>query len=255
MSRFACTLERVLRGVRSLLIAGALALVVVASAVAAWGGSDPPHNYRIPAVPYSCTPAPLGKACVNAAVYYLDKARAKVGLPAYKLPADFPSLTPAKQMFILANLDRIQYGLPPITGLTAALTHDALVGVEAGTDPSPSDTTNVSAWRSNWAAGYRNAPMAYEAWLWDDGVSSGNVECTATNTSACWGHRHNVLWKFGSGAVLAMGAVAGWGPGHGKGYGMLLVGGTAAYKPTYTYTWTQAVADGAGTHKYNPGTP
>jgi hypothetical protein len=233
-----------------------LALVVVVSAAAAWGGSDPPHNYRVSAVPYYCTSTPMGKRCINAAVYYLDKARAKVGLPAYKLPADFPSLTPGEQMFILTNLDRVQYGLPPITGLTAALTHDALVsGVALGTDPSPSNTTNVQTWRSNWAAGYRNAPFAYEGWLWDDGPGSGNLDCTATVTSGCWGHRHNVLWKFGSSAVLAMGAAQGWGPNHGKGYAMLLVGGYPGYKPTYGYTWAKAVADGAGKNTYHPGSP
>jgi hypothetical protein len=189
-------------------------------------------------------------------VYYLDKARAKVGLPAYKLPANFRSLTSAQQLFILTNLDRIQYGLPPIAGMTAALGADALVrGVVPGTDPSPSNTTNVLGWTANWAAGYRNAPFAYEAWMWDDGLGSSNVDCTKANTSGCWGHRHDILWKFGSTAVTAMGAATGIGPGHGRGYAMLLVGGNAGYKPTYSYTWAKAVAAGAGTHKYNPGKP
>src|SRR5438067_12583285 len=104
------------RGVRSLVVAGALALVVVASASADWGGSNPAQNYAPGKMPLACHPAPTGKTSIDAAVYYLDRARAKVGQPAYALPADFASLTPTRQMFILANLDRVQYGLPPVGG-------------------------------------------------------------------------------------------------------------------------------------------
>jgi hypothetical protein len=235
-------------------IAGVLALIAVASAAAGWAGTDPAQNYPISTLPVACAKAPTGKKCINAGVYYLDKARAKVGLPAYKLPADFPSLTPAEQMFILTNLDRVQYGLPPITGLTAALSQDALVrGVKAGADPSPSSTAGVKAWNANWAGGWSNAPMAYEGWMWNDGVGSANIDCTAAHKSGCWGHRHNILWKFGANAVLAMGAAAGVGPSHGPAYAMILVAGGASYKATYSYTWSSAVADGAGTNSYKPG--
>lgn len=235
-------------------IAGVLALIAVASAAAGWAGTDPTKNYPIGNVPTACLKAATGKTCINAGVYYLDKARAKAGIPPYKLPADFPALTPAEQMFILTNLDRVQYGLPPITGLTAALGQDALLrGVDAGTDPSPSTTAGVKAWNANWAAGWYNAPMAYEGWMWNDGVGSGNIDCTSANKSGCWGHRHNILWKFGSGSVLAMGAAAGFGPSRVRGYAMILVSGGASYKPKYFYTWSQAVADGAGTNVYKPG--
>ena len=237
-----------------LAIAGVLALIAVASAAAGWAGTDPTQNYPIRNLPTACVKAPTGKRCINAGVYYLDKARAKVGLPAYNLPADFPSLAPAEQMFILTNLDRTQYGLPPITGLTAALNKDALVrGVKAGMDPSPSSTAGVKAWRANWAGGWYNAPMAYEGWMWNDGPGSGNIDCTAAHKSGCWGHRHNILSRFGSGAVLAMGAAAGSGPSHGLAYAMILVAGGASYKATYSYTWSSAVADGAGKNSYKPG--
>jgi hypothetical protein len=248
-------MERVLRGVRGLLGAGALALIFVASASAGWAGSDPAQNYPLGKLPPACDTSPLGKTCVNAAIYYLDRARAKLGQPAYKLPTDFPLLTPAQQMFILTNLDRIQYGLPAITGLTAQLGNDALTtGVQKAADPSPSVST-LSGWTGNWAAGYRNAPMAYNDWMFNDGLGSFNIDCTASNQSGCWGHRHDILWTFTRGSVLAMGGAAGLGPQGGRAYAMLLVGGWASYHPTYTYTWKQAVADGAGTTTYNPGVP
>ena len=40
---------------------------------------------------------------------------------------------------------------------------------------------------------------------------------------------------------------------HHRGYTYLFVGGNASYRPTFTYTWKQAVKDGAGTNTYDPG--
>ena len=230
----------------------ALALVVVASGSAAWGGKDPPHKTRIGRLPSQCRGAPTGKECINAAVYYLDKARSRVHLPPYALPANFPSLPPPRQLFILVNLDRVQYGLPPFPGMTAQLDHDALVsGVWRADDPHPSHTTGLNAWWPGWAGAFHNAPMAYETWVWNDGLGSTNPRCTPSDHSRCWGHRHSVLWKYGP--VLAMGAAAGRDSRHHRGYTYLFVGGNAAYTPTYTYTWKQAVEDGAGTNTYDPG--
>jgi hypothetical protein len=235
------------------LVVGALALVFAAAAAASWAGSDPAHNYRLGSMPSACQKAPRGKVCINAGVYYLDKARAKLGLPAYALPADFPSLTPAEQAFILTNLDRLQYGLPPIPGLSGALNRDAYSrGVRPDADPSPSSTAHLIAWNANWAGWDHNIVEAYENWMYNDGMGSGNIDCTQSNHRGCWGHRHNVLWKFGRTTILAMGAAGGKGRDGKTSFAMLLVGGSTGYAPSYTYTWTKAVADGAGTNVYNP---
>jgi hypothetical protein len=94
--------------------------------------------------------------------------------------------------------------------------------------------------------------------MYDDGLGSPNVDCTASHRSGCWGHRHDILWAFGPSDVLAMGAASdGWS------YVLLLVAGFPAdpswddpgYTPTYGYTWSEAVADGAGTNAYDPGAP
>jgi len=244
----------VLRAIRLLVVSCGLALVLVASASADWGGTDPSHNTPIGKVPFSCKTAPTGKECVDAGVWYLDRARARVGLPPYALPADFSSLAPGRQMFILVNLDRIAYRLPPIRGMTAKLNHDALVsGVWPADDPHLSNTTGIAVTWPGWAGGFDNTPMAYEGWMWDDGLGSKNPRCTPTDHSRCWGHRHSVLWKYGANA--AMGAAAGRDLSHHRpGYAYLFVGGSAGYRPTYSYTWHQAVADGAGTNPYDPGT-
>ena len=243
---------RRLRGL--VVVGGALALVLVASAAADWAGSDPPRNTPLGKLPYSCTTVPTGKQCIDAGVYYLDRARARVGLPPYALPADFPSLAPERQMFILTNLDRIAYGLPPIPGLTAALSHDALVsGVWRADDPYPSNATRLNTWWPGWAGAFHNVPMAYEAFVWNDGLGAQNPRCTPSDHSRCWGHRHSVLWKYGANA--AMGAAAGRDSSHHRGYAYLFVGGSAGYTPTYSYTWDRAVEAGAGTNTYDTGTP
>jgi hypothetical protein len=137
--------------------------------------------------------------------------------------------------------------------MTAALDHDALVsGVWRADDPHPSNTTGLNTWWPGWAGAFYNAPMAYEAWVWDDALGSKNPRCTPTDHSRCWGHRHSVLWKYGP--VLAMGAAAGRDSRHHRrGYAYLFVGANAGYTPAYTYTWEQAVQDGAGTNTYDPG--
>ena len=243
-----------LRVLRGLVPACVLAVACVAVASAAWGGKDPRHNTKIGRLPLSCKSAPTGMQCINAVVYYLDKARSRSHLPPYALPADFPSLSPVRQTFILTNLDRIAYKLRPIPGLTAKLSHDALVsGVWVDDDPHPSSTTGLTTWWPGWAGAFYNAPMAYEAWVWNDGLGSTNPRCTSTDHSRCWGHRHSVLWRYG--ARSAMGAAAGKDSHHHRGYAYLFVAGNSSFKPVYSYTWKQAVKDGAGTNTYDPGPP
>jgi hypothetical protein len=240
------------RGIRAFAVVGVLALVVVAAASAAWGGKDPSRGTRMLTMPSSCKASPAGKTCIDAGIYYIDKARGKAGLGPLKLPANFPSLSPTKQMFILVNLDRIAYHLTPIPGLTSALNHDALVhGVWRVDDPYPSHTSGLSVWWPGWAGAFYNVPMAYETLVWNDGLGSTNPRCTSTDHSRCWGHRHSVLWKYGSHA--AMGAAAGRGSDHKRGYAYLFVGGSSSYHPRFTYTWKAAVKAGAGTNTYDPG--
>jgi hypothetical protein len=208
-------------------------------------GSDPKTNY---AAPHPCFTN--SKSCINAGVYYLDTARKRLGQPAYKLPANFAGLSPGKQAFILTNLDRIQYHLPAIPGLTQTLDRDALVtGVDAGGDPR-STASQAPAYTANWAGPFPNLVFAYEAWMYDDGYGSPNLDCTSRHATGCWGHRHDILWNFGGGyfgtGPMAMGAAA----VQGRGYATLIVRGTGNYHPRYVYTWKQAKADGAGTHSY-----
>lgn len=235
-------------------VAAVLVLLAVAvcgglfGAGTAWAdgpaGADPTANIPIGAAPAACDQYPMGAECIAGFVVDLDRARADLGLSPYRLPADFAMLAPAQQALVLADLDRIAYGLPPITGLTAALSGDAAAGVKADYDPSSSDPS-FGYWTANWAGGYPNMVMAYYDWMYDDGPGSGNLDCTTLNASGCWGHRHDILWQFDGSGSLAMGAAAGVDPAGSTGYAMLLGEGDGTYRPSYTYTWSSAVAAGA----------
>ena len=235
-------------------IVTAVAIVLSATAASAfantWAGTDPPSNFTMPYIPQTCWSAPTGDptgpACLDFSVSVLDQARASLGQPAYVLPADFDSLSPEQQLFILTNEDRQLYGLSPVPGMTDSLSQAANTGVQTDSDPWPADGAWM-AYTSNWAGGFENAVLAYEGWMYDDGPASGNQDCTSADSSGCWGHRPDILWGFESdGGPVAMGAAAGTDPSGMTSYAMLLVQGDVSYEPNYSYTWAQALADGAG---------
>ena len=244
-----------MRGVRLLC---SIVVTTLSIAAPAWAdgpvGSDPAQNFPLGPMPVSCNSQPDGAECQNAAIYYLDEARASLGQPAYALPADFTSLSPVDQDLILTDLDRTLYGLPAIPGRTMALDADASNGVTIDDDPRSSDP-DFQDYTSNWAGAFPNLEAAYELWMYNDGPGGANLDCTPNNMTGCWGHRHDILWSFSGSGALAMGAAAGSDHSGARGYAMLLGMGDGSYSPTYTDTWATAQADGAGINAYNPGTP
>lgn len=228
----------------------ALALVVtvagsLAQSAAGEGpvGANPRSNFPLRALPSPCWHAPTGAACLRASVALLDRARASLGQPRYALPRGFVSLSAPEQAFVLTNLDRRLYGLSPIPGLTRGLDRAAAAGVRALRDPRPA--AGWGAYTSNWAGGYPNIVLAYEGWMFDDGPGSGNLDCTRTNRSGCWGHRHDILWRFAPAGPLAMGAAAGRSSRGEPSFAMLLEQERPGIRPAYVYRWVQAVRAGA----------
>ncbi|HTX32660.1 MAG TPA: hypothetical protein VMD09_14855 [Solirubrobacteraceae bacterium] len=225
-----------------LAVACAVVLVIATAGSSSAAGGLPPDPASNFAPPPSCSTA---ASCLASAITVLDRARARLGQPAYRLPSDFAALTPAEQTLVLTDLDRLHYGLEPVTGLTADLDAAAAGGVRLDRDPTATIPGLITL-TSNWASGYADMPLAYEAWMYDDGPGAGNLDCVTASASGCWAHRHNILWPFTGTGALAMGAAAGVGSGGAPGYAMLIVQGGTAYHPAYLYTWSQAVAAGAG---------
>jgi hypothetical protein len=222
---------------------------------------DPETNIGLGQLPPSCSD-PTGVECENAVIYYLNQARATMGLPPYRLPPGFPQLPADRQIFILSNVDRLAYSLPPVAGLNSQLSADAERGVAAGGDPLPSPWPyGWSSWYSNWAGSFINAPAAYFEWVYNDGFESGNIDCQQPSNAGCWGHRHNFLfqgWDEGAEVEAAMGAATGKESGSGEtGYATLVLASSPRFDPAppYYYSWAEAQAEGAGTYPYDPGVP
>jgi hypothetical protein len=217
------------------LAAAALALVPALAAAAA---PNPRADIPIGALPAVCESAPTGAVCEHAAVTALDRARAALGLPAYRLPAGFVGMPAPHQWLILANLDRAAYSLPPITGTAAALDHVARAGALAHGDPDPWPLLQslrgqlLIGYGSNWAGGQPNALVAYYGWMYDDGYGSGNLDCRAPTDAGCWGHRQNIL-AFPHAPTLTMGASA---LRSGPSYALTIVETSTPVWP-YAYRW------------------
>lgn len=144
-------------------------------------------------------------ACEAASAQALDAAMQGEGLTPVSITSSFWALPYDQQLLFLANADRTARNLPAAAGPDSQLDGYALTG--ARNDADPRDPNNVS-WGSNWAWVPNTVAAEFE-WVYNDGLGSGNVDCTAGNTSGCWGHRENILreWSgpvdFGGACVTA----------------------------------------------------
>ncbi len=200
-----------------------------------------------------CYPHNTSATCMANVIQATTNARAAEGLGPMALPTTFNSLTPAQQTFVITDIERVDRGLPPFVGLVDTFSSDAQVGAQANADPSPSVVPaglHLVAWGSNWAENGNPLGSNYY-WMYDDGVGSGNIDCTAAGQPGCWGHRENILslsdYQQQYGGTLLMGAAEVYGS-TGNGWesdAELLVLATGPV-PALSYTWAQAVAAGAG---------
>jgi hypothetical protein len=213
-----------LAGAAAIRLAGVALLVGLAlpASASAATSADPPANRSLSrATRVDCSADPIGSACISEALADINAARAAEGVPAMVLPPDFASMSVPVQLLNLANLERVDRGLAPILGLSAALNQDAQAGAAQDADPMPTHFYGNAA-TSNWAGGEDSTLEADFDWMYDDGLGSGNVDCTSSDQAGCWGHRHDILWPFA--APIAMGAGSATGQ-YGPSMTELFVGG------------------------------
>ena len=173
----------------------------------------------------SCSAGDNGGACNQLALTAIGAARQtleKMGGMSLSLPA-YAKLTPSQQLFVVVNLERTERGLAPAVVLSKSLNAIAQGGARAGRDPAMKSvprrlhgggrTVYASA---NWAGGWVNPLGADYAWMYDDGPGGNNLDCRAATSRLCWGHRDNILNRFGGHAscpgasALATDAVFTW---------------------------------------------
>ena len=134
-------------------------------------------------------------SCVAATLQAIANGRSHEGLPPMVLPRNWSQLTPGQQIFVTTNLERTARGMAPLTAMATSLDQAALQGAAKNIDPGPPGGFPYSQWGSNWAGAVGNPLEAMYFWMYDDGPSSANIDCTATNQTGCWGHRENILLR------------------------------------------------------------
>jgi hypothetical protein len=218
---------------------------------------DPPTN-DVPQPDYLDICAPSGidssPTCVNAVLQAVDHARAREGVKPMVLPTGFDALTIPEQLFVAINLERVDRGLAPFVGLTAALDANAQKGANDANDP-PDPGSSYLLVDGEWAGGSANGLDAVYGWMYDDGYNAGNLDCLHRGDQGCWGHRKGILDDFGSGRDLVMGTAlnptgdTNKGDRGGTSMAATLTVSTMA-SPPLVYTWAQALsampAGGAG---------
>jgi hypothetical protein len=149
----------------------------------------------------ACKSGP-GATCQAAVVQAIDNARAAEGVKALVVPSFYGGLTEAEQLLVLADLERVDRGLPGFGGLSTSLDSMAQAGAASNSDPNGPANSN---WGSNWAGGEASALLADYDWMYDDGPGSPNLDCTSADPGGCWAHRENILGDYGSAPSMGAG--------------------------------------------------
>ncbi len=154
-------------------------------------------------------------SCDRAILKALNAARRSEPLAAisgsFSLAA-YAALTPAEQIFAIADIERTSRGLPAMTGLTTQLDAMAAAGVRDQIDPRIELPLRLAGggmattFGSNFAEGTANAIGADYFWMYDDGAGSPNASCTSHSRELCWAHRRNILGDYESPRYCAPGA-------------------------------------------------
>jgi len=176
--------------------------------VSATGVPDPPRSISPkPDFTVVCKPSGLDSSpvCIESVLAALNAARAAEGVKAMVLPSGFSSLTIPQQLLVAINLERVDRGLSAFTGLTDALNRSAQRGADTADDP-PDPGADYTVADTEWAGGSSNGLDAVYGWMYDDGINSGNLDCPQAGAPGCWGHRHGILYAFGTVGTRVMGA-------------------------------------------------
>jgi hypothetical protein len=193
--------------------------------------------------------------CVAYLLRAVDGARVVEGLGPLTLPTNWYTLSVPEQLFVLADIERVDRGLPPYLGLNRQLSASAQRAAVAGQDPLVARGFRIArvkgavAYGSTFSSGFSALEADY-IWMYDDGWGGGtspNLACTSPTALGCWGHRDQLLGSDGrynpgvglECAVCEMGA--GYAREGGAGAFTDLVERPAGPPPAMYFTWAKDV--------------
>jgi hypothetical protein len=142
--------------------------------------------------------------CDSLVLEAINNARAQENVKPMVLPTNWSDLTIAQQLFVAANLERVDRGYPPYLGLDAKLNAEAERAAATNDDPALApgfsvgyNAIGVQAMGGSWSGGF-NVLSADYIWYYDDGWSgnaatTSNIICRSANDVGCWGHRMELL--------------------------------------------------------------
>jgi hypothetical protein len=164
---------------------------------------DPGSNVPVQ-VPLNCDNFALDDTpgCLYSALVNINYGRSLEGVGPMILPADYPSLPPSEQLFVVFNLERTGRGLPAFSELDAGADNDALLGALGSSDPPIESSSNFQAGPGVAAFGIGNALVADWEWMYTDGCYPyrGSADCTSISPTdpGGWMHRNAILGNYGS---------------------------------------------------------
>lgn len=195
--------------------------------------------------------------CTAYVLQALNDARRVEGLKAMALPTTWSRLSVARQLFVLADLERTARGLPPYLGLNAALTADAQHAAAHDEDPTIAagfaigrDPQGYEGMGGAWSSGFTVLGADY-FWMYADGWGGSggtyNAACTSNRAPGCWAHRDELLGfdpRYNPGVGLACRTCE-------MGTGFAITRGAASFvdlielpagaPPAMTFTWAKDV--------------
>jgi len=177
----------------------------------------------------------------------VDAGRAEDGLGPLST-AGFGAFTPAEEVFVLVNIERVDRGLTPFNEMTASLDGLAQAGANTLRDPAMPSPVGTSWEAAGVESGVGDPLLADFGWMYEDGCTVVarqaviNTDCSGPD-AAPWGHRHDILTAYpvGTGCTLAMGAAQG--PG-GNSLAAVFESYCGGRSPADdTFTWGEALGD------------
>ncbi len=191
-------------------------------------------------------------ACTDYVLSAIDAADVIDGATPMVLPSNWFTLTIPEQLFVAANLERVDHGYPPYLGLNDALDAAAQGGANANADPAAVTGFAASTWGGTWAQAFSPLVADY-GWMYADGwggsaATTSNIDCTSASAPSCWGHRDILLGfdpslNFDAGlncTTCEMGAAFATVDGYGS-YDDVVARPTGS-PPAMSFTWASEVA-------------
>ncbi len=141
-----------------------------------------------------------GPACTSYVLLAINRAHRAERIRPMVLPSNWYHLTTRQQLFVVADLERVDRGLPAYLGLNSALSAAAQRGAVRSEDPAIATGFSMSSMGATWA-GASSVLEADYGWMYEDGWGgskqrTSNIDCTRPSASGCWGHREVILGHY-----------------------------------------------------------